>query len=159
MAKVPKSYVPKSLSKKDRAKQKAELAKSRKAYKKGKYYKRKKVASFKSKPSKHVTKAKKIYKIDDVFPDKQLAKKTGCSLSALNKIVDKGEGAYYSSGSRPNQTPQSWAYARLASAITGGNASKVDFKILMDGCKKNSKALKLAKVPKKYAKHLSRNAR
>ena len=29
----------------------------------------------------------------------------------------------------PNQTPSSWAYARLASVITGGGARKVDKKI------------------------------
>jgi len=63
----------------------------------------------------------------------------------LSEIVRKGEGAYYSSGSRPNQTPQSWAYARLASAITGGKAAKVDYHILEKGCKPDSKALKLAK--------------
>ena len=45
----PKRYVPTRLSKKDKKKQKRELNKSRKAYKKGKYYTRKKVKSFKSK--------------------------------------------------------------------------------------------------------------
>ena len=55
-------------------------------------------------------------------------KKTGCSIEALKKIVNKGEGAYYSSGSRPNQTSHSWGYARLASAITGGKAAAVDSK-------------------------------
>ena len=41
----------------------------------------------------------------------------------------KGMGAYYSGGSRPNQTPFSWGLARLASVIMGGNARKVDKKI------------------------------
>ena len=36
--------------------------------------------------------------------DKELSKKTGCSIKTLKKIVKKGMGAYYSSGSRPNQT-------------------------------------------------------
>jgi len=40
----------------------------------------------------------------------------------VKQIVKKGKGAYYSSGSRPNQIPHSWGYTRLASAITGGNA-------------------------------------
>ena len=39
---VPKRYVPKQLSKKDKKKQAKELKKSRQAYKKGKYYTRKK---------------------------------------------------------------------------------------------------------------------
>ena len=43
---VPKRYVPKHLSKKDKKKQAKELKKSRRAYKRGKYYQRKKVKSF-----------------------------------------------------------------------------------------------------------------
>jgi len=42
------------------------------------------------------------------------------------KIMDKAMGAYFSGGSRPNQTPASLKYARLASVITGGPARKVD---------------------------------
>jgi hypothetical protein len=53
-------------------------------------------------------------------------------------------GAYYSSGSRPNQTAESWGKARLASSITGGKASKVDFHIIKDGCNHTKKAYKLA---------------
>ena len=41
-------------------------------------------------------------------------------------IKRKGVGAYYSSGSRPGQTGQSWALARLASVIMGGPARRVD---------------------------------
>ena len=65
-------------------------------------------------------------------------------FNALKQIIRKGEGAYYSSGSRPNQTAQSWGIARLASAITSGNASKVDFHIIDKGCDHNKKAYKLA---------------
>ena len=42
--KVPLRYLPKRLSKKDKLKQRRELNKSRKAYKQGKYYTRKKVS-------------------------------------------------------------------------------------------------------------------
>ena len=35
-------------------------------------------------------------------------------------------GAYYSSGSRPNQTKHSWAYARLASVLMNGPARNYD---------------------------------
>lgn len=52
------------------------------------------------------------------------------------KIMDKAMGAYFSGGSRPNQTPSSWAYARLASVITGGGARKVD-KTIWDKYKVN----------------------
>jgi len=61
-------------------------------------------------------------------------------------------GAYYSSGSRPNQTAKSWGLARLASSVTGGKSSLIDYNILLNGCKKNSKALKLATKNKKYWK-------
>lgn len=145
MNNYPKHYIPKHLSVKDRSKQMTNLNKSRKLYKKGKYFQRPKVKSFKSKPSKHVENAKDLYKVDSTIPSKKLAKATKCSVSTLEKIANKGRGAYYSSGSRPNQSAESWAMARLASAITGGNASIVDYNLLKDGCKKNSKALKLAK--------------
>lgn len=77
-----------------------------------------------------------------------MAKKTGCSKKALLKIIKKGQGAYYSSGSRPNQSAHSWGIARLASAITSGKAAAIDYKILEEGCNQNSKALKLAKKAK-----------
>ena len=115
-----------------------------KAYKKGKYYTRKKVSSFKSKTSDHILKARKIYKLDKITPSKELAKKTGCSIASLQKMVKKGQGAYYSSGSRPNQTATSWGIARMASDITAGKAAAVDFNILDEGCDHNKKAYKLA---------------
>jgi hypothetical protein len=85
-----------------------------------------------------------MYKVDTIRPSLNLAKRTGCSQKALRKIVNKGRGAYYSSGSRPNQTAESWGIARLASAVTGGPASKIDYDILKDGCSKTSIALKKA---------------
>ena len=69
----------------------------------------------------------------------------------MNQIVKKGEGAYFSSGSRPNQTAQSWGLARLASSITAGKSAAVDYDILNKGCDHNKKAFKLAnKSRKKY---------
>ena len=88
--------------------------------------------SFKSKTSDHILKARKIYKLDKITPSKELAKKTGCSIASLQKMVKKGQGAYYSSGSRPNQTATSWGIARMASDITAGKAA-VDFNILDEG--------------------------
>jgi hypothetical protein len=58
-------------------------------YKKNKYYTRKKVSSFKNKKSNHILNARKIYNIQNITPNKELSLKTGCSLSALNKIVKK----------------------------------------------------------------------
>jgi hypothetical protein len=63
--------------------------------------------------------------------------------------VKKGEGAYFSSGSRPNQTAQSWGLARLASSITAGKAAAVDYKILEEGCNHKGKAFILANKSRK----------
>ena len=156
---VPIKYVPKRLTKKDKKKARKELKKSRKAYKKGKYYTRKKVKSFKSKKSSHIINAMKIYKVKSVSASAKLAKKSGCSVTGLKKLVSKGAGAYYSSGSRPNQTATSWGRARMASSITGGKAAAVDFKILEKYCKPNSKALKLAKKAKKKHGYGTRKVR
>ncbi len=149
-------YLPKSLSKKDREKQTRSLRKSRKLYKKGKYYTRPVVKTYKSKVSNHILKARKIYGVEKIGATTELARKTGCTKNALAKIINKGAGAYYSSGSRPNQTAQSWGVARLASAITSGKAAAVDYNILEDGCKSGSKALKLAKIARRKHGHGTR---
>jgi hypothetical protein len=147
MTRVPVRYVPRYLTRKDKKKAKNELKKSRNAYKKKKYYTRKKVKSFKSVPSKHIRTMKKMYGTTKI--NKVLAHRTGCSIKTLNSIVRKGMGAYFSSGSRPNQTAHSWGIARLASSVTGGKSSGVDYKLLKKGCTRKSKALKLAKTVKK----------
>ena len=113
--KIPKQYLPKTLTKEDREKQK-------KSIEEGKM--RPKVESFKSKRSSHVVKFEKKYGVkitNDTFIDKNIITRTG-----IKKILDKGRGAYFSSGSRPNQTPESWSRARLASVIMAGPARKVD---------------------------------
>ena len=149
-------YLPKRLSRKDKSRQSKMLMKSRRLYKKGVYYTRKAVPSFHSTKSPHVIKAMKIYNIDKIGANLKLAKATGCSKSALAKIINKGEGAYFSSGSRPNQTAQSWGIARLASSITAGKAAAVDYNILEKGCKPNSKALTMAKKARKIFGHGTR---
>jgi hypothetical protein len=143
-------YVPRALSRKDRRKQIAMLKRSRRMYKRGKYYSRStKLKSYPHVVSNHVVTAKRMYHMDKIMPNAALAKATGCSVGTLQKIVKKGEGAFYSSGSRPNQTPHSWGYARLASAITGGKAAAVDYSILKNGCKPNSGALRRANASRK----------
>ena len=159
---VPIKYLPKHISKKDKKTIVKELKKSRKAYKKQSYYTRKQISSYKSKPSQHILNVKKLYNIDKIAINANLSKKTGCSINSLRKIVNKGRGAYYSSGSRPNQTSHSWGLARLASSISGGKASAIDYKILENGCSKSSKALKLAKKAKlkyKYGTHRVRKTK
>ncbi len=121
---INQKYVPKSLSPEDRKKQ-------IKSIKEG--TKRPKVESFKSKRSGNVARFENKYKTkitNDTFISKNIISKAG-----IDQILSKGRGAYYSSGSRPNQTPESWARARLASVIMGGPARKVD-KAIWDKYKK-----------------------
>lgn len=143
---VPKRYyTSKNMTQKDTKKQKKQLRKSRKLYKKGKYHARPKVKSYKSRKSNHLNRLRKMYGVEKIGATNELAKKTQCSKEGLEQILSKGRGAYYSSGSRPNQTAESWAVARLASAVTGGNSSAYDYHVLKEHCKPSSKALKLAK--------------
>lgn len=154
-----KRYVPSSLSDADARKQTKALESARKGYKKKRYISRPHLTSFKSHTSPHITKAKRMYSVERVAPSKELARASGCSVNAMREIVRKGEGAYYSSGSRPNQSAQSWAYARLGSALTGGAASRVDYKILERGCSKTSRALRLATNSSKSRKPRSKSRR
>jgi hypothetical protein len=152
--KFPIRYLPPSLTKKEKEVQARFLQRSKKAYKQHKYYTRNlgkhKIRSFKTNKSKHLQTVKKLYRIDHpIRIDQDLIQKTGCTRKSLEKIVNKGEGAYYSSGSRPNQTPQSWGYARLASAITGQKAAVVDYSIIETGCDHRKPAFRLAKLAKK----------
>ena len=63
----------------------------------------------------------------------EIAKDTGVSKKGLQKIYNKGVGAYKTNpGSvRPNvKSKEQWAQARVYSAVMGGKASKVDAKEL-----------------------------
>ena len=153
IVKVPMRYLPKGLSKEDKKKQMKMLSKSRKLYKENKYYTREKLPSFITRTSKHILNARKIYDVEHIVPSKQLALKTGCSLESLKKIVKKGEGAYYSSGSRPNQIARSWGLARLASSLTSGKSAAVDYNILEKGCNHKKTAFLLAKKARQKYKY------
>jgi hypothetical protein len=151
MPELPITYLPNSLTPRDKIQQLNMIRKSRKKYKQHRYFTRKKLTSYTNRPSKHIRNARKIYDVETITPNRKLALATGCSIPALQKIVNKGEGAYYSSGSRPNQTPQSWGLARLASAITGGKSAAVDYNIIRDGCRHTKRAFILAnKARRKY---------
>ena len=136
MTEYSKKYVPKSLTKKDKEKQKKQLDKSTTDYKKGKYTKRDKVESFKSKKSPYVEQVKKKLDITSATTT-NIANKLSRNeerrkkiKKGLELIKDKGEGAYFSSGSRPNQTPQSWGIGRYSSVLVGGPSRKIDKKIV-----------------------------
>jgi Family of unknown function (DUF5824) len=142
---IPYRYLPNTLSRRDWDKQKRGILRSRRLYKKGVYLSRPKLQSYKHRRSSHLRRAEEMYGVPKIKPSRELARATGCTQQALAKIVNKGRGAYYSSGSRPNQTAESWGLARLASAITGQKAARIDYHILKNGCRKTSRALRLAK--------------
>lgn len=123
----PKYY--QGLHKNDMRKQKKYIRDSRRLYKAGIYAVRPVPPSYKHKASKHVLDFRRIYGIS-IKNTKSVTKSTGVSASKQRKILSKGRGAYFSSGSRPGQTPSSWAYARLASALLGRAACHSDQHIL-----------------------------
>lgn len=115
---VPCNYVPQQLSKKDKKQQIRSILNKRD---------RPRLKTFKSVKSQWIKKFENKYnqKITNKnWIHKNLLKNTG-----QRNIMKKGMGAYYSSGSRPNQTKHSWAYARLASVLMNGPARNVDKKI------------------------------
>jgi len=123
-SKLPKKYTAR-LSRKDKTKQKKSIKKSIRSYKKGEYIDRPKLKSYKSKKSSWVVKFEKKYG-ENVKSYKEIEKATGIPVKALKSVVKKGKGAYYSSGSRPNQTAESWGKARMYSYIMGGPTRKYD---------------------------------
>ena len=110
---VPETYV-KGLTGDDRKKQIKSIFEGKKRPK----------TDFKSKRSSWVEKFEKKY--GTKISDKEYINKNIITKTGQNKIINKGAGAFYSSGSRPGQTPTSWGLARLASVILGGPARKID---------------------------------
>ena len=111
--KIPKRYIPSSLSKKDEnAQKKSILLKIDRPHS----------SSFQSKRSPWVKTFEKKYGVvitNVEFISTHILKKAG-----IDKILEKGRAAYYTGGSRPNQTQHSWAYARLAAVIMGGKGAR-----------------------------------
>ena len=69
----------------------------------------------------------------------KIAKLSGIKKSALQKIYNKGIGAYKTNPQsvRPNvKSKEQWAMARVYSSVMGGKAAKVDAKELKEGKKK-----------------------
>lgn len=57
---------------------------------------------------------------------KAKAKKHNAPVGALKTVYRKGQGAFFSSGSRPGQNQHSWAMGRVNSFLKGGKARQVD---------------------------------
>ena len=111
---LPKKYVPKGLSPSDKKKQIQSIKEGKDRPK----------VDYENKKSSYVVKFEKKY--GKKITDKKWISQNVLKMAGVNKILAKGRGAYYSGGSRPNQTKDSWAYARLASVIVGGKARQID---------------------------------
>ena len=104
------------------------LRKSRKEYSEsGKILERPKVSAKKTPRSPWVKKFEEKYGYP--ITDLEKVKKTFPNAD-VETILKKGAGAYASSGSRPNVSSYQWKFARLASALLGGPAAKVDKDLL-----------------------------
>ncbi len=58
---------------------------------------------------------------------KEYSKKYDVPVRYLRQVMKRGQGAYFSSGSRAGQTPTSWGLARARSFASGkGGARKAD---------------------------------
>ena len=119
---IPKRYLPDTLSKSEREKQIKSIFEGKERPK----------TKVKEKKSTWTTQFDKEYGEQlDAMKGKRsksnIAKVTGIPLKAINEVYKKGEGAFYSSGSRPNQTASSWARGRIYAYIMGGEkVRKVD---------------------------------
>lgn len=116
---IPKQYVPDVLSPADKRKQIRSIKEKRDRPK----------VDYPKKRSKWTLMAERYFgkapSLDDI------AKELKVEKAGLEEILEKGRGAYYSSGSRPNQTAESWAKARLYAVIFGSpGARKVDKHII-----------------------------
>lgn len=112
--KIPKRYLPKGLSKADREKQKKSILKGTN---------RPKVDSVKSKESTWTKKARQYFK-GETPTLSMLSKASKVPVKVLKQIIDRGEAAYYSSGSRPNVSATQWGRARLYAVLFGSKGAR-----------------------------------
>lgn len=108
-------YLPKQLTPADRKRQARSIAQGTV---------RPHVESFKSRRSKHVRDFENKYNFK--ITDRRQIHRDLLTDKGIEKVLDKGRAAYFTSGSRPNQTPESWALARLASVLLGRKSFEVD---------------------------------
>ena len=112
---INKKYVPDYLSSADKVMQIKSIDKGtpRPTLKSAKTKRSSHVVKFENKYGYKITELTKVYK--------NIISKVG-----VDKILKNAEGAYYSSGSRPNVSARQWGYGRLASVIMNGGARRVD---------------------------------
>ena len=73
------------------------------------------------------------FKKDESHSIKEIAKLSGITYKNALKIVQKGEGAYFTnpqSVRKQVKSPRQWGVARLYSAVMGGKAAKIDKDLL-----------------------------
>ena len=132
---IPKKYLPPTLKGKDRQAQIKSIFESKD---------RPKVKA-KGRKSTYTAKFDREYGETLDFMDgkrskKNIAKITGIPFKAIDEVYKKGEGAYYSSGSRPGVTAHQWAMGRVKSFVTGkGGARKADADLLKKKASKPKK--------------------
>ena len=126
---IPQQYLA-NLTRQQKARQTALINKAKKEYEQtGMVQDRPKVSATPTKRSSHAVRFEKKYgfpitdkaKVKATFPD-----------TDVDTILSKGVGAYGSSGSRPNVSVAQWAYARLASVLTGGPSLRIDKDLVGD---------------------------
>jgi hypothetical protein len=122
---IPKRYIPDSLTEKEKKAQIKSIFEGTDRPK----------TKTRERRSKYTIKFDKTYgealdKLKGGRSKKNIAKITGIPFKAIDEVFKIGEGAFRSSGSRPNQTPQSWGRGRLYSYIMGNpKVRKIDEKI------------------------------
>ena len=95
---------------------------------------------------------------DYAFVNKYLLRRPG-----IEKVLDRGRGAYRH-GSRPNQTAESWARARLASVLVNGPARTSDRDIwdqysIASSAKTNQPFVNTTAKNKKYSVYVQRDGK
>ncbi len=112
--KVPRRYIPDTLTKSQRQKQIKSIFEGTE---RPKLDTKKRKSSFTIDFNKRY--GKRLEEMKGGKSIKNIAKVVGLPEKALKEVFERGEGAYFSAGSRPNQTASSWAYGRLYSYILG----------------------------------------
>lgn len=139
--KIPKKYLS-GFKGEDREKRAEEIKKRSEEYKKGNYIK---ISSdnikSRKKKSSYTIQFHKKYGSENAGDLKKISKVTGVPESILQEVLKRGKGAFFSSGSRPGQTPESWGMARVYSFVMNGKTRYTADKDLSDKLKiiKNNK--------------------
>ena len=120
--KLTKELIPdEPIKKKKKQSELFEKGKEDKSKKKGLTYKEK----FNKKHKQPLNKSNSLKEISDL---------SGYELKGIKKIVEKGEGAFYSNPQsvRPQvKSARQWGVSRLYSAVMGGKAKKIDKDLLI----------------------------